>query len=554
MKNTGKTERYGRLEIELALGTAYVDILRPDGGTDTLLPFWKKGVDFVYDEHGYEWAKPNGKDKLCVRYTPDFVGEMEVKAVKEGKIEENRWIMIAESTEPGYVGVDPRDPRYFAYTDGTAFFMMGMNAAYPTSYGASNGTEFGLSGETLYLGLRQYAKWFRRCAENGVNTIRLWVGSDYFTPDTEQIGLFREEQFSKLDAIFDLARTCNIKLKLTLEQFRTFRYDEIGPGVHKAFIKRLYDGNLRCESAREWVSDSRWKEGWIKKVDQFARRYSGDTALFAIELWNEMNAVVNSDLLFPWNREMLPRVKKLFPKNMVINSLGSLDCDTAARQYMGFPWEESDCVQVHRYLDQGAPHTVCRTSPVEAMRDAFERMGRKWPKPLLVAETGAVNDCHSGPFRYYSADNRGMLFVDCVYPPVFLGGAGCGNIWHWDDRYVEGKNLYPLFMPLAKLTEGVDFAAEEFQTVDLSDERVWLLLLVGKTCTLGFVRNRADSWQTVLRDDREAPKVDEKSFALPGVTVGEILPIWAEDTTECMVKDGWVRLRNIRYGALLRLY
>lgn len=118
--------------------------------------------------------------------------------------------------------------------------------------------------------------------------------------------------------LFELAKKYHIKLKITLEQFRFFDYakvadsDSYSNDVFRKFNKRLYDGQKRCSNISEWISDSRWQNAWLAKVNEFAKRYSGDTELFAVELWNEMSSLAVNDNykeMCEWNKQMIPKVK-----------------------------------------------------------------------------------------------------------------------------------------------------------------------------------------------------------------------------------------------------
>jgi hypothetical protein len=133
-----------------------------------------------------------------------------------------------------------------------------------------------------------------------------------------------------------------------------------------------------------------------------------------------------------------------------------------------------------------------------------------------------------------------------------LNSAGCGNIWHWDRRYVESKNLYKYFAPLASLTEGVDFPEEQFRAVDLSTDDAYVLLLCGRTVSLGFVRNKADSWFSTLRDGHPVGAIERVTLPL-AATAARLYPIWEEDTASLHIEDGHPVLENVRYGALFRL-
>ena len=544
--------QYDRVDFKVGSDVELVKIIRPDGGTDVVYPFRYQPIKISYDEEGIETVAADGEAEMHCRYTPDFTGQATIEF--HGAKRRTEVLSVLPSESHGYVEIGKTDSKYFAYSDGTPFFSIGINTAFPTVYGKSDGKEFGLSGKYGFVGLRQYERWFRKLSENGVNVARVWLGHEYFTPDTEQVYQYNDIQFSKIDQLIALARKYSIKLKLTLEQFRYFGYEEITDheNTSRLFKKRLYDGKIRCESSMDWLTDERWKKAWLHKVGELAKRYAGDTTVFAIELWNEMNCVWQMETITEWNRDVLPKVKQLFPKNLVCNSLGSLDSDGSKQCYTSFCWDQSDFVQIHRYLDQGAPYEDCRNSAIEVVKSAFEII--KSDKPVFLAETGAVNNCHSGPFKFYVNDDRGILFADTVYTPVFLKSAGTGNIWHWDERYVEFKNLYPMFKPIKELVTGVDFEKEGFAAMDLSDERVFLLLLKGKTVTLGYIRNKDDNWKKVLRDLQTVNPVESVEFKLNGAADISCCPIWQEDRTTAEVKDGTVSFHHIDYGTLFKIH
>ena len=301
---------------------------------------------------------------------------------------------------------------------------------------------------------------------------------------------------------------------------------------------------------RKWLSHEDYIEAWMYKIGELAKRYSGDTTVAMIELWNEMNAVGGeADLIMEWNKRILPRVKALFPHQLVTNSLGSLDSEENAKFYKDFCWDDTDALQIHRYLDQGAPYKICGDNLIPSIKEAFSFMRTK-ERPMLLAETGAVNNCHSSEFKYYSADDRGIIFVDCVYTPLFVKSAGCGNIWHWDRRYVESKNLYKYFKPLRKLVDGVDFTSEAFEHLDLSTDKAHILLLRGRKTTLGFVRNKSDNWMKTLRDMREPEPIDVH-IQTSGKGIN-IIPIWKYDTDAFTFLADGVTIKGLRYGFLFK--
>lgn len=535
--------RHSKFEYETDHSITFTS---PSGKISTLTPFSCQPIQFTYDNEGAESVQAIGAPKSVIRFYPDECGTYHFDCGE---------LTCIESSNHGYVTVSQQDPRYFAYSDGTGYTPIGINLAFITPFRSSNGSEFGCSGYR-YLGMRQYESWFRQCHQNGVNLVRIWLGHEYFSPDTEQAGIYDPVQFSKIDALFDLAERYQMKLKLTLEQFRFFDYEKIADSdsysddVFRKFRKRLYLDQTRCENITEWLDEAIWREKWLDKVRQLSYRYSGNPTLFGIELWNEMNCLPWESTL-AWNRYMLPIVKKLFPQHLVMNSLGSCDSDHIVKLYKEFVWEYSDIKQMHRYLDQGSADPICHENPIALVWDGIQRLADP-EKPFLVAETGAVNNCHSGPFRYYNADHRGMIFCDTVYTPIFCGAAGCGHIWHWDGRYVESKNLYRHFKPIQQLLTNIEFDKEHFIPEKWEDEHLTLLLLRGTHVTLGYLRNNHDNWMNVLRDLLQDQPIRNYHIPLSAPASMMVLDIMDDHSNKISYADGYLNVDYMNYGVLLR--
>ncbi len=541
---------FDRLELLVDNSVTKVEFIYTDGTKADALPFLYQPISFEYDNEGLEIVKKSGTIHNCVRFTPTHPGTLKAVIYSNEQIINEEIFNVLPSDNFGYVKISSKDKRYFKYTNGKTFFPIGINMAFPSSYPITDNTEFGQSKKYAFMGLRQYERWFKKSSENGVNMVRIWLGHEYFSPDTENACEFDLVQFSKIDALLKLAKKYDLKLKLTIDQFRYFDYERDASGssyaddIFRKFNKRLYEEGEACRYMTDWLEN--WGRSWLSKISELSKRYSGDTSIFAVELWNEMNAVsAPFDAVLKWNKKYLDEVKKLFPYNMVVNSLGSLDCDGAEKQYNSFCWDKSDFKQIHRYLDQGAKFESCTKNPIESITEAFNLV-KPENQPVLLAETGAVNNCHSGPFKYYSCDDEGMIFADSVFTPVFCGSCGCGNIWHWDERYVESKNLYHLYKPLTKLLNGVDMASEEFVTKDLSNDKAYILILEGKTHILGYIRNKSSDWQNLFRDLKEKEVIEE--LVINNIKNTEIIDIWNDAKT---YSDG-NKIMNIGHGVFIK--
>lgn len=548
---------YERIEREYKEKPKGVFLKDENKKIEEIFSFEYQPIELIYDDEGIEHIELCGEILYKVRFTFKNEGKYILQVdFENGDVEYEEFVVQGYFNE-GYVKVSKSDRRYFSYSTEKCFYPVGINLAFPKDCGISNGKEFGLNGQVKYMGLRQYERWFKRCSENGVNVVRIWAGHTYFSPDTENVEEYKLEQFTKFDMLLDLAKKYGLKLKITFEQFRFFSYEKDNNSyIFKLFNKNMYFGDQKCNSTEEWLTEEKWKDTWLNKINEFAKRYSGDTEIFAIELWNEMNClgekygVLYSEIV-KWNTEMIPKVKALFPDNLVVNSLGSLDCEMNLNMYNLFPWDKCDFKQMHRYLDQGGQHEDTTKNPVEVIQKGMEKI-KDNKMPFVVAETGAVNNNHSDKFKYYSCDDRGIIFVDCVYTPLFLGSASCGHIWHWDDRYVESKNLYKYFKPLADMVSEIDFQSEEFESIDFSDDEAYIFILKGKNVSLGFVRNKSDCWQNVLKDFKNATVIKEKEISFNGTSIKEF-KIWEDDTTKISVGDQKVKFENLLYGTIFKI-
>jgi hypothetical protein len=435
-------------------------MVAPDGREIRRPVFHHQAATFAYDEHGYESVAPEGEPVVAARFTPDRPGAWRYAWLAGETVVDEGEFTCAAGNHPGYVEVSRHDPRYFAFTNGEPYVPIGLNLCLPEFFALSTGEEFNTGSTRGTLGARQYERWFRELAANGGNFARLWLGHSYFQAETEVAGELDPLRLAALDRVVDSARQYGIRLKFCLEYFRCF-----GDGSFPSRVLRHPDDGRTPRDMDEWFQSPDWQGLWRRKLEALLARYGDDPVVMAWELWNEINCCNTSGFHIQeaWTRTLLREVKAASPRTLVTNSLGSFDHDGAQALQDAFQMPEMDFQQVHRYLDQGAPLAICRTDTVALSVDAVQR-ARRPDRPVLLAETGAVNDCHSGPFRYYVADHDGLLFHDTTYAPFFAGAAGSGHIWHWD-RYVDQKNLWPGFRALADTLRDIAVDREHFEPI-----------------------------------------------------------------------------------------
>ncbi|MFZ4776207.1 MAG: cellulase family glycosylhydrolase [Terrimicrobiaceae bacterium] len=414
---------------------------------------------------------------------------------------------------------------------------IGLNLAWPQYYRLPRGGEFLTLDEYGTMGCKDYGRWFSKLQAAGANFARVWLSHPYLNPendscpkvmltssgvaypylDSKHDGELDLEKLKRLDEVVDLARKHGIYLMLCLEHFRHIHCQD-GEALSRPRWNSMKGG--APENMDEWFQQPLWQDLWFQKVNAVTARYGNDPIIMAWELWNEIDCCETSswNVQQEWTAATLAKIKFLCPKNLVTNSLGSFDTEEKIAFQNDFKMEEMDFQQVHRYLDQGSRLPIC-SNPVELGIDAIKKSSRH-NRPIILSETGGVNDSHTGPFRFYRADDDGLIFHDVTYPAFFAGSAGSGHIWHWEE-YVDQKNLWHGYKALSDLLQDVQPDREKYEALELSTPEAWVYVLSGRSSLLGWVRNRKDTWQNVLRDGKISAPVEGLNLDVSTLKLGD---------------------------------
>lgn len=545
--------QYSRWQIAFPLSSHIDSVIftKPDGTTETVNTFLHQPAELCYDEHGYEIVRAVGETVLCARYTPDTPGTYTYLIMSNSTIKKSGKFSCIKSTYSGYVKISKKDKRYFETDDGKTFCSIGLNLATIKHDSMPKGMEhFEKSDVKMTLGVEEYRRWFELLSSNGGNFARVWLSLGLFDVEKDMYGDFDLAAFAKMDALVEYARKYNIRLKLCIEHFRTLKP---GSFASKTFVHP--DGTI-LDNVDEWFTEPKWQTLWQKKISAYMNRYAYEPTIAVWELWNEINTVEASwDIIKTWTQNAIKTLKSLAPKQLVVNSLGSYDCDDAKIAYKDFDSVEMDFMQVHRYLDQGCAYEICHHSPVAFSIDALNQIKRE-DKPILLAETGAVNDCHTAPFRFYRWDNRGLIFHDTTYPAFFAGAAGSGQIWHWNE-YVDTKNLWRYFKPLAEITKNIDFGEESFISEEHSTKDTYFLMLRGQKNILGWIRNKSDTWENAFIFQEQPVAIKEEIFDVglkeEKARLFNVIGCWEDEGGKLELQNNALKLKNLMHGIVFRI-
>jgi len=400
-----------------------------------------------------------------------------------------------------FVQVSTRDTRYFELSNGQPYIPIGLNMIAPR---ADHEKE----------ALACMDRWMKNLSENGGNYIRIWLSHSFFDVEHERSGEYDPEKAKRIDAVLEMARRYNIRVKMTIEHFRHFFGDRQRWAAKP--IHHISQGGP-AKNIDDFFQGRKSREQFKKKLDWYADRYGNDPVILAWELWNEMDTVRAKGYM-EWTEQMLTELKKRFAKNLVTQSLGSFDHNSKRERYRRIcTMSNNDFANVHRYLDLGASLDVCKGAVDIMAADAIREL-QAFPanKPILLAESGAVEPGHTGPFKLYQEDKAGIILHDVVFTPFFVGAAGTGQNWHWD-HYVATNDLWFHFARFAEAIKGIDPPAENFEPVELSHPLLRIYTLRGKHTFLAWCRGKQNTWRSELAEDKRPRVIRNASLPLPSI-------------------------------------
>ena len=451
----------------------------------------------------------------------------------------------------GYIQVSSTNPSYFVFSDGSPYIPNGINMINPSGKYRND------PDSALY----EIEGWMKNLSANGGNYIRVWLSQSFWDIEDTKAGEFSAEKIKRIDRFIEMARENKLRIKMTLEHFRSLTVEENNqPWAMKSVYHKSNGGPL--DSIRQYLISYEGKQLFLRKVDFYRERYGSDTLFFGWELWNEMNAMKGpeDDIFFEWNEFMLKEVKKRFPDNLVMQSLGSFDNDRVRPDYkkmMLMPGNE--VAQVHRYLDLGAKMEVCQMPMDIICSSAVEELrSYNTGKPVILAETGAVEPAHSGPSKFYPVDTAGILLHDILFAPFFSGSAGAGMSWHWES-YVDKNNLWFHYARFNEISKGIDPVSENFVPSFSETDDLRLYTLKGNKTVLIWLRDKNSTWQTELRDGKAAGLISGLSFDLKtaGIDLSsqsvEVYDPWADRWAEVKNDGGIIVLPDFKRSLILRI-
>lgn len=463
----------------------------------------------------YDVVQKTGLQNLILVENAEFIDT--VRSIDDLKVySKNEWINADKITKgEGFIEVSPLNNRYLQYENGVPYVPIGPNICWSRT--TTNPDK----------ALKQYNYYFKKMSENGANFTRIWLGAPLWEFEHERVGEFDIIKSDYLlDSLVNLATNYGIKLKFCIHNFRTLTESppifEGSVSMGRPMYNKKNGGPL--ETMDEYFGTDKGKNLFLERMNFLSKKYGNNPTVFGWELWNEINAVNTSNKpedILEWTAWMLPKAKEIFPRHLVMQSMGSFDRNASRKWYKEFCiMNNNDIAQVHRYLDSGAELDVCK-GPMDILAaDATRELLSYNPgKPVIVSEVGAVEANHAGPSNLYDVDSLGILLHDLIFAPFFSGSASPGQSWHWH-FYIDKHDLWWHYGRFEQVVKDINPILEDFKPlfVETADVRVYILM--GETTTLIWCRDANNNWQTELIDKIQ-PNILKQSVSLDQIGIAD---------------------------------
>ena len=328
-----------------------------------------------------------------------------------------------------HIGIDPHDPRYFAFDDGSPFVPVGLNVCWATDARP----------------LADYRRWFQRLADNGGNFARLWMASWSCGIEWNDTGLgnyeARMDRAAQLDEVFELAETLGIRLMLCLVNHGAFTEKNDAQWQDNPY-NRANGGPLA--RPEDFVTDERALALFERRVRYIAARWSHSPALHSWEWWNEVTwTPIAAAPLRPWFTRM-GRVLDVHDPYRRLRSTSWADRGDAAAWKMPA-------------LDYAQQHDYTKHDLMQHYGDA----ARAWradgivANPLEPGDLGLETTFDAAAPRPFGYD--AVHLHNGLWAPLFHGYAATALYWWWD-KIVDPLDLWPAYRGVARYLQALHAA------------------------------------------------------------------------------------------------
>jgi hypothetical protein len=403
---------YPKIEASFTVNTPIADpfdysndvrvlIVQPDASTVSLPAFFDGGTT---------WR---------VRHTPTMAGVYSISNItlnssplSFSNLQPASWAVTGFPTSPGFVEVDPTNPRRFITSNGRRFFPVGENMAW-SSPGANALNIFPKMGAAHENWSRVWMTHFYESSGLGLNLDWPKVNNTF-----GQLSLTNAQHW---DAIVAAAEQAGIHFQMTLQhhgQYSSTNISNTDPNWEQNPYNVANGGFL--SSATNFFTDPTAQSLTKRKLRYIVARWGCSPAIMAWELFNEVQFTDAGHLnqwgiIKSWHNTMATFLRPLDTYHHLITSSSVLNEPI---------WDQTDYYQHHDY-----PSDL-----IAGIRDAQDISASQPVAPDFSGECGINTTPHLG-----------------ISPPVWAGlmaaQSGDAMPWYWDT--IDPNNDYFLIQAAA---------------------------------------------------------------------------------------------------------
>jgi Domain of unknown function (DUF5060) len=319
---------------------------------------------------------------------------------------------------------------YFHFDNGDPFVPVGLNICWPGFQNAFS----------------DYSRWLGKLEANGGNFFRLWLchwglGLEWRGSSYEGLGRYRQDQAFYLDWLFDYCAARGIGVQWCLQH-----HGQVSTKVNSNWSESPYNATNGgpCVSTRDFFTNPTARTHTLNLYRYIVARWGYARSIAAWELFNEVDWTDDFQAILPevraWHAEMGAFFKKNDPNLRLVTT------SFAEERFDAPTWNgiDIDFTQTHHYVN--TPHLE------RILNNSADQYLNAYDKPTLHGEFGlAANALVSS-----SRDPGGIHLHNVLWGSLFSGATGTAMSWWWDN-YVEPRNLYAHFGPVAAMSQRIPF-------------------------------------------------------------------------------------------------
>lgn len=446
--NFNTIARFDKFEVVLNLHAGYTNpydynditvsaiFISPTGKTYSIDGFFMQ--DYTADSAGN--LTTIGAGSFKIRFSPTEVGQWSYTISCTNKIGaatfSSQNFTCQSSSAPGFIRKNSSN--YLSYDNGNQYIAIGEDMGWQTN-----------------TPIVDYANWGTKLADNGGNFIRVWMadfgfGLEWKNGTNGFGGLKNYKQINafNLDWIFDFCSKKGIYIMLDLIQHGTVS-TTVNPEWQDSPYNSVNGGP--CQNTWDFFTNDSARAFVKNRFRYIVARYGYAKNLQSWEIFNEVDwtdsFAVKKPLVTAWHNEMANYLRALDVNKHLISTSYAIDYNDPATWNLA----SIDFTQTHYYSRTANLEKIL----VSGVKDYL----KNYNKPTLNGEFGL--EVTAGQAEAIE-DSTGMHLHNAIWATIFGGAFGTGMSWYWDS-YIDPKNLYNQYKPLAATVDKIKFKEDNYK-------------------------------------------------------------------------------------------